>query len=687
MASVPQYRVRIMAYGTHYNVIDGVVVTFTDVPSHAIGSGLEKSRRWREGGLRSGYGGPGEMAMNQSNTGKTASALRRKAEESLAQRPQEPPTSEGDLQSLLHELQVHQIELEMQNEELRAAKMEIDAVKARYFDLYDQAPVGYCMISEAGLILEANLTAAALLGTTRSALVKQPISRSILKEDQDIFCLHRRKLVETGEPQECDLRLVKPDGALFWAHLTSSAAQEEGGAPASRVAISNIMERKLSDLQLQRAEETHRALIAALPDVVMQFDAEGRHLFASDNVVAVTGIPAADFIGKTHAELAFPVDLCELWEHAIHQPFASGAPHEIDFTIEGPAGQIIYNWRLSPEFDEQGAVRSVLAVARNITEQRLAEAGLRESESAFRKVLEASTSAVLLQDSTAAFVDCNQAALDLLKMTREQFIHMTPDQISVEFQPNGRRSGEYAPEMTALGWKGFHRFEWTCRDLEGGEFIVEVTLVPITLKGQKMLHCAWRDITERKRAEEQIRLLAFYDPLTQLPNRRLLHDRLNLTMAASKRNACYGCVMFLDLDNFKPLNDLHGHFVGDMLLINAAARLKSSVREIDTVARLAGDEFVLVISELNADQAESADQAGRIAEKLRANLAEPYQIRIPHEGASECIVEHQCTASIGVTLFLGQEVSPTDILKQVDAAMYQAKEAGGNQVSFRRIDG
>ena len=143
--------------------------------------------------------------------------------------------SPEQIRKTLHELRMHQIELEMQNEELRTAQVEIEAARARYFDLYDLAPVGYCTLSEQGLILEANLTAATLLGTARDALIKQPISRFILKDDQDIYYLHRKKLFETGEPQECELRLVKSDGTRFWAHLTGTAAQAEDGAPVCRV--------------------------------------------------------------------------------------------------------------------------------------------------------------------------------------------------------------------------------------------------------------------------------------------------------------------------------------------------------------------------------------------------------------------------------------------------------------------
>ena len=134
--------------------------------------------------------------------------------------------SPEEIRQMLHELQVHQIELEMQNEELRRSQAELDAARARYFDLYDLAPVGYCTISEKGLILEANLTAAMLLGVTRDALVKQPISRFILKEDQDIYYLHRKKLFETGEPQACELRMAKNDGTI---NLGASGGNRRAG--------------------------------------------------------------------------------------------------------------------------------------------------------------------------------------------------------------------------------------------------------------------------------------------------------------------------------------------------------------------------------------------------------------------------------------------------------------------------
>ena len=153
-------------------------------------------------------------------------------------------------------------------------------------------------------------------------------------------------------------------------------------------------------------------------------------------------------------------------------------------------------------------------------------------------------------------------------------------------------------------------------------------------------------------------------------------------MAASKRSGLYGALMFLDLDNFKPLNDTHGHGVGDLLLIEVARRLTSCVREVDTVARFGGDEFVVMLGELDVDKAESITQAGLVAEKIRITLAEPYLLKIQQEGKAEIAVEHYCTSSIGIALFINHEASPEDILKHADMAMYQAKEGGRNSVRF-----
>jgi PAS domain S-box-containing protein len=191
------------------------------------------------------------------------------------------PSSE-EMQQTLLDLRVHQIELEMQNEELRRAQAELDASRARYFDLYDLAPVGYVAVSEKGLILEANLTVATLLGVARGALVKQPFARFILAEDQDVFYRHSRQILETGEPRFCDLRMVKIDGEQLWVRLQAAAAQDNDGAPVYRGVLSDITERMRSEEAIKKihAEAQNErlrldAVMEVLPTGVVIADASG----------------------------------------------------------------------------------------------------------------------------------------------------------------------------------------------------------------------------------------------------------------------------------------------------------------------------------------------------------------------------------------------------------------------------
>lgn len=170
--------------------------------------------------------------------------------------------SPEEIQQTLHELRVHQIELEMQNEELRQAQLDLDASRARWFDLYDVAPVGYCTVSELGRIVHANLTLTALLGVVRGALVKQWFSQFVVEEDQDTYYLVRQQIIADGTPRSCELRMVKADGPPWWAHLTITEAMDEQGVPELRIVLSDISARKQAEAesaalqaQLQQAQK------------------------------------------------------------------------------------------------------------------------------------------------------------------------------------------------------------------------------------------------------------------------------------------------------------------------------------------------------------------------------------------------------------------------------------------------
>lgn len=188
------------------------------------------------------------------------------------------------------------------------------------------------------------------------------------------------------------------------------------------------------------------------------------------------------------------------------------------------------------------------------------------------------------------------------------------------------------------------------------------------------------NITERKLSEIKVRHLAFYDVLTGLPNRRLLSDRLAIALLNSKRLKLYGALIMLDLDNFKSLNDTHGHAFGDLLLIEVSKRLTANVREVDTVARFGGDEFIVLLGALEHDADTSQKYALAIAEKIRLSLCSPYQLRVENESGT--IITHHCSCSIGMVLFNEHDVKQDDLFKHADQAMYRAKEAGRNRVDI-----
>ena len=217
-----------------------------------------------------------------------------------------------------------------------------------------------------------------------------------------------------------------------------------------------------------------------------------------------------------------------------------------------------------------------------------------------------------------------------------------------------------------------------------GKFIwvhMRTSLIRAASGEPKYLVAVATDMTERKQAEEGLHRLAFYDPLTRLPNRRLLLDRLGHALAGSARSQHLGAIMFIDLDNFKTLNDTQGHDVGDRLLAEAALRLQHSVRQGDTVARLGGDEFVVMLENLPADGLVAA-QVEAVAEKILATLDRPYQLE-PMAGSGRQIAnDYRCTASIGVTLFGAQSDNVDELLKQADLAMYRAKDSGRNTIRF-----
>jgi diguanylate cyclase (GGDEF)-like protein/PAS domain S-box-containing protein len=286
----------------------------------------------------------------------------------------------------------------------------------------------------------------------------------------------------------------------------------------------------------------------------------------------------------------------------------------------------------------------------------------------FRALFDSAKDCMLLISMDGCIVDINPSGHLRLGYTREEMLgRKISEFVAAEFTSK-------VPERIAeILFKGHATFESVHLCKDGAKMPVEINCRMIELSEQRLLYSVIRDITERKNAEEQIENLAFYDQLTELPNRQLLHERLNHAMVAGERNGRLGALLIIDLDNFKAINDTHGHRIGDLLLQQAANRLKSCIRESDTVARIGGDEFVILLEDLNNKVVEAAAQTEYVVEKILNISNEPYQIEA-HEFRS--------SSSIGVTLFSGHQLSIDELMKQADIAMYQAKKAGRNTLRF-----
>ncbi len=456
-------------------------------------------------------------------------------------------------QQALYELRVHQIELELQNEEVRSAHAELDIQRSRYFDIYDNAPVGYCLVNDRELVEEANLTLANMLGVTRSDLIKQPFFRYLQQDDRHVFHQMCQQLLVSGETQDCELQLARRDGVHVVVHLTATPAQDDRYGSVMRVALTNVTERKKIEQELKTVEERFRLLFDRATDGILILSEWGELLAVNDAFAKMHGYTKAEMVSLHLRDLDAPEALQEV-------------PARLERILAGEA-------------------------------------------------------------------------------------------LTFETKHNHK---------------------------DGRVLVLEVSSSLISGNGERLVQAFHRDISDRKRSEELVRELAYYDPLTGLANRMLLKDRLTQSMLSGQRSCNYGALMFLDLDNFKPLNDQHGHSVGDLLLAEVAKRLKSCVRQIDTVARFGGDEFIVLLDDLTGDKGQAHCQAEQVAEKVRKLLADPYLMETvaSEDGAPPHNVQHHGSASIGVTLFLGQEITQEDILIAADMAMYRAKDVGGNTVCF-----
>ncbi len=319
-----------------------------------------------------------------------------------------------------------------------------------------------------------------------------------------------------------------------------------------------------------------------------------------------------------------------------------------------------------PLRDADGAIHALCGISTDITERRKAEESLQLSATVFE-----SFEGMIVTGPDKRILKANQAYARLTGYTVEELVGQTPRMLQ-----SGRQDAAFYANMDGvLQSTGIWQGELWNRRKDGTEYPAWITITTVRSPGGDITHYVGTqtDISSRKAAEEEIRLLAFYDPLTGLPNRRLMTDRLQHSMQASARSGTGGALLFVDLDNFKDLNDTQGHGLGDQLLRQAADRLAGCVRQCDTVARLGGDEFIVLLEGLSLNTHEAAAQAETVGRTVLQALSQSYELDV---------MEHHSSCSIGIALYADAEGSVDELLKHGDMAMYQAKGAGRNTLRF-----
>ncbi|MCY2986665.1 MAG: PAS domain S-box protein [Planctomycetota bacterium] len=348
------------------------------------------------------------------------SKLRQQAEEKVAvlETQDTISLSSEETRCLLHDLHVHQVELEMQNEELRRMQLALEASRAVYFDLYDLAPVGYVTLSENGLILQANLTAAALLGVSRGQLVKQLLSHFIVRDDVATYVRHRKQLLETGEPQAWDLQIVNEDGIPFWAQLQATVAQDgKTNEPVCYVVISDITDRKRMEEALT-SENEFRAIADYAADWEVWFGTDGKMLWTNPAVERITGYSSADVLVMPDfiATMVAAEDR-DLVAVTLQDALCGGTGHNVEFRLIRKNGSKIWlgmSWQTI--FDAKGNSVGTRTSGRDVTERKQAEETLRRSETQLRAILESTADGILAVDDQGHVLQISRRFADLWRI-------------------------------------------------------------------------------------------------------------------------------------------------------------------------------------------------------------------------------------------------------------------------------
>ena len=477
----------------------------------------------------------------------------------------------------------------------------------------------------------------------------------ILSADNDAY----DRLWSADKPSGmCNLKFRRADGGVRCVRC--SYVRDAAGIEirlADAASLVNTESRQLVDFQamMDIADEC-----ISFKDRNHVFTGASQSLLAfADSAMHWTELP-----GKTDYDVFAP-EYADFNYRLERQVLTSGnAVHETREISVGNGRKIWIENRVSPIRDGHGEIIGLFGVVRDVTERKLVENELRIAAAV------ESQESKMITDADCVILRVNQAFTDMTGYTAEEVVGQTPRLLK-----SGRHDANFYREMwKSIGETGSWRGEIWDRQ-KNGKIYPKMLTISAVKSGDVVTHYVGShvDITEHKAAEDAIKHLAFYDQLTGLPNRRLLHDRLRHALAFSARNGVGGALLFIDLDNFRTLNETLGHNIGDLLLQQVAKRLEQCVRKTDSVARLGGDEYVVMLEGLSCEPLEAAAQTKIVGDKILAALSQAYRLGMQ---------DYRSTPSIGAALF-GEDPQPIDeLFKQADIAMYQAKKDGRNMLRF-----
>jgi len=476
--------------------------------------------------------------------------------------------SHADVQNMLHELRVHQIELEMQNEELRRIQSEMDTVRAHYFELYDLAPVGYCTISKGGMLLQSNLTAAAILWMSRNELAGKPFTNFIFKEDRDIFYLLDRQLVEPGAARQCELRMIRKGGTLVWVSLDALVVLNAKMEPEIRIVLIDITERSRTQLKMHASNEKLKrtkgeleaanlhltqtrqqlsSFIQHAPVSIAMFDLDMNYLACSDDWIEEYGRGRDNLIGCNHYQLN--PDLPEEWKR-LHQLGLAGAElrNNEDSWDTADGKRHWMSWALQPWRDENGVIGGIIISTDNISERKLSEIKLSENERRLNGFFEAAMDAIITVGEDYRIQLFNPAASKMFGISAKAAVGASLDLIipprfidehRIHVQNFGREN------QRARGMSMFNSVTGIRAD--GSEFPLEATISGVASEGHQLYTVIIRDRTLQVQAENEIRsyqnqlrgLVAHQNAIKEEERIRIareIHDELGSVLTGVKAN-------------------------------------------------------------------------------------------------------------------------------------------------------